>query len=55
MPHYDEDDLASLQSIRARFLDLAEAGDEMASGVVQAVESMIAEVEEWLRLPGRSS
>jgi hypothetical protein len=54
MPDYDEDDLAFLQSVRARFLNLAEAGDESAARIVEAVESMIAEVEEWLRLPRRS-
>jgi hypothetical protein len=53
-PDYDEERLDSLESIRARFLNLAEAGDESAARIVEAVESMIAEVEEWLRLPRRS-
>jgi hypothetical protein len=49
-PEYDEERLDTLQSIRAAFLDLAEAGDEGAAGVVRAVDAMIAEVEEWIRL-----
>lgn len=47
---YDEERLDTLQSIRAAFLDLAEAGDEGAAGIVRAVDAMIAEVEEWIRL-----
>jgi hypothetical protein len=35
-----------------RFIDLAEAGDESAARIVRAVDSMIAEVEKWLRPPG---
>jgi hypothetical protein len=49
-PEYDEDRLEALQSIRAAFLDAAEAGDEGAAGIVRAVDAMIAEVEEWIRL-----
>jgi hypothetical protein len=51
-PDYDEESLDLLRSIRERFLDLAEARDESAAAIVRAVESMIAEVEEWLRLRG---
>jgi hypothetical protein len=49
-PEYGEERLDTLQSIRAAFLDLAEAGDEAAAGIVRAVDAMIAEVEEWIRL-----
>jgi hypothetical protein len=49
-PEYDEERLDALQGIRAAFLFLAEAGDEGAAGIVRAVDAMIAEVEEWIRL-----
>lgn len=49
-PEYDEERLETLQRIRTAFLDLAEAGDEGAAGVVRAVDAMIAEVKEWIRL-----
>jgi hypothetical protein len=54
-PEYDEERLGFLHDVRTRFLDAADAGDETAARIVQAIESMIAEVEEWLRLPGQNS
>jgi hypothetical protein len=51
-PPYDEERLATLKAIRARFIDLAQAGDESAARIVRAVDSMIAEVENWLRPAG---
>jgi hypothetical protein len=50
-PPYDEERLDALKAVRVRFIDLAEAGDESAARIVRAVDSMIAEVEKWLRLP----
>jgi hypothetical protein len=47
---YDEERLETLASIRAAFLDFADAGDEGAARIVRAVEGMMAEVEEWIRL-----
>ena len=49
---YDEERLDALKAIRVRFIDLAETGDESAAKVVRAVDSMIAEVEKWLRPSG---
>ena len=51
-PPYDEERLDALKAIRVRFIDLAETGDESAAKVVRAVDSMIAEVEKWLRPSG---
>jgi hypothetical protein len=48
-PPYDEERLDALNAIRVRFIELAEAGDESAARIVRAVDSMIAEVEKWLR------
>jgi hypothetical protein len=47
---YDEERLDLLHSIRDRFIDMAEAGDESAMAILRAVDGMITEVEEWLRL-----
>jgi len=49
---YDEERLDALKAIRVRFIELAEAGDESAARIVRAVDSMIAEVEKWLRPSG---
>jgi hypothetical protein len=51
-PPYDEERLDELKAIRVRFINLAETGDESAARIVRAVDSMIAEVEKWLRPPG---
>ena len=42
-PEYDEERLDLLHSIRARFIELAGAGDDSATTILRALEAMITE------------
>jgi hypothetical protein len=44
----DEDALDLLENIRAAYAPLADAGEEGAMAIVQAVEGMASEAQNWL-------